>query len=174
MMDDIFVEQIIKKKMGLKDYTAFLAVALMSVFVVFLTLKIPALFMIAFLIWIALFFADYYLITSRNVEFEYSVTNGDITIDKIISRRKRKHVLSVDAHNISEMGKFKPDVINRKRVFKPYFTSIYDDGRDSWYFCAHSSKNGNVLVVFNPEEKVLNAIRPFLPGQVALVAFGRN
>lgn len=55
MMDDIFVEQIIKKKMGLKDYTAFLAVALMSVFVVFLTLKIPALFMIAFLIWIALF-----------------------------------------------------------------------------------------------------------------------
>lgn len=169
---DIFIEQIIKKKFGKSDYLVFAAVLLGSCVILgIFAVCIP---MLLLPVLVGVFAADYYLITSRNLEYEYSVTNGDITIDKVISRRKRKRVISVDAHNIEEMGKFKPEIVRNKSSYKPYFASEYDDGRDSWYFCAHTSKEGNVLVVFDPDEKVMGAMKPFIPRQVAFVVFGRH
>lgn len=168
---DIFVEQLIKKNMGPKDYAIITAVILGSIILVVASLLVP---MITFLVLIGVCFGAYYLITSRSLEFEYSVTNGSITIDKIINRRKRKRVISVDAHDIEEMGKFKPEIARNKSGYKTIFASQYDDGRDSWYFCTHTTKEGNVLVAFDPDEKVLNAIKPFMPRQVAFVVFGRH
>lgn len=168
---DIFVEQIVKKKMGPKDYAIIAATILAGILLIIASFLLP---MISFLVLAGVCIGAYYIITSRSLEFEYSVTNGDITIDKIINRRKRKRVLSVDAHEIEEMGKFRPEILQNKSEHKKFFTSEYDDGRESWYFCAHTTKNGNVLVVFNPEEKVLTAMKPFMPRQVAFVAFGRN
>lgn len=168
---DIFVEQIIKKKLGPKDYAIIAATILAGLIIVYFSIYI---LVFAFIIWILACFGAYYVMTSRSLEYEYSVTNGDITIDKIINRRRRKRVISLDAHEIEEMGKFKPELLRNKSEYKKIFASEYDDGRNSWYFCAHTSKNGNVLVVFNPEEKVLNAMKPFIPRQVAFVVFGRN
>lgn len=168
---DIFVEQLIKKNMGPKDYAIIVATILGGIILVIASLLVPV---ITFLVLIGVCFGGYYLISSRSLEFEYSVTNGSITIDKVICRRKRKRVVSVEAHDIEEMGKFKPEVTRNKSSYKTFYASSYDDGRDSWYFCAHTPKDGNVLVVFNPDEKVLNAIKPFMPRQVAFVVFGRN
>ena len=168
---DIFVEQLVKKKHGPKDYAIIAAAIIGTIIIVFLSLRVP---LFTFFIWIAVFFVAYYLIASRNLEFEYSVTNGSITIDKIINRSKRKQVLTVDAHEIEEIGKFRPELIKEKPNFKPCFVSEYDSGKDAWYFCAHTTKNGNMLVVFSPESKTMEAIKPFIPRQVAFVAFGRN
>ena len=168
---DIFTEQLIQKKMGPKDYAIIATTILGGIILVVVSMLVP---MISFLVLIGVCFGAYYLITSRSVEFEYSVTNGSITIDKVISKRKRKRVLSVEAHDIEDMGRFKPETARSKSGFKPVFASEYDDGRDAWYFCAHTAKDGNVLVVFDPDEKVLGAIKTFMPRQVAFVVFGRN
>lgn len=169
---DVFVEQLIKKNMGPKDYAIIIATILGAIILVVLSLLIIP--VISFFILIAACFVAYYLTTSRSLEFEYSVTNGSITIDKIICRRKRKRVISVEAHDIEDMGKFRPEIVKNKSGYKPFFASQYDDGRDAWYFCAHTAKEGNVLVVFDPDEKVMNAIKPFMQRQVSFVVFGRH
>lgn len=168
---DIFVEQLVKKKFGTKDYLIIAAILLGGLVIITASFLIPS---ISFLIIIGVAFGAYYLISARSVEFEYSVTNGNITIDKVINRRSRKRVISVEAHDIEEMGKFKPEILKNKSSFKPYYASQMDSGENSWYFCAHTSKNGNVLVIFDPDEKVMGAIKPFIPRQVAFVVFGRN
>lgn len=168
---DIFTEQLIKKNMGPKDYAIITATILGGILLIVLSMMVPS---ISFLVLIGVCFGAYYLITSRSLEFEYSVTNGNITIDKIISKRKRKRVISVEAHDIEAMGKFKPEIVKSKNGFKPVFVSQYDDGRGAWYFCAHTTKEGNVLLVFDPDEKVLSAIKTFMPRQVAFVVFGRH
>lgn len=150
------------------------AVVLAAVLIVALSAAlIPFL---AIFILVAVCFGAYYLITSRSLEYEYSITNGDITIDSIIYRRKRKRVISLDAHSIEAMGIYKPEEHSGKSYDSRIFASTSYDGRDanSWYFTARHPQMGNVLVVFNPEEKVRNAIKPFLPRQVARDAFGRN
>lgn len=170
---DIFVEQIIKKRFGPQDYAVICAVVLAAVLVV--VLSIVFLPVLTVLVLVGACFGAYYVITSRSLEFEYSVTNGDITIDSIIYRRKRKRVISVDAHTIETMGLYKPEDHSGKSYQTRIFASTAYDGSDngSWYFTARHPKKGFVLVVFNPEEKVLNAIKPFLPRQVAHDAFGR-
>ncbi|XOQ44740.1 MAG: BPH-5 domain-containing protein [Clostridium sp.] len=169
---DIFVEQLIKKKFGLKDYLFISAVLLVSVVLaIVLAVLVPPL---AIFIWAGIVYGDYYFITSRNLEFEYSITNGDITIDKIIYRRKRKRVISVDAHTVEEMGKYDSSKHSGKTYTERIFASETDSGENAWFFTARHPQKGNVLVVFSPNEKTLDAIRPFLPRQVAMDAFGRN
>ena len=167
---DIFVEQIIKRKFGLADYAVVVASLLGSVVLVLLAvLFVP--YLSAFVL-IGVCVGAYYAITSRSVEYEYSITNGDITVDKIIFRRKRKRILSVDAHEVDAMGKYNPEQHRGKTYAGRYICSVNGSGEGSWYFSAHHPKKGYVLIVFDPEEKVLNAIRPFLPRQVMQSAFG--
>lgn len=168
---DVFVEQIVKKKFGPKDYAVAVLAVLVGLIVIALSFLVPA---VGVLILVLAAVGVYYLITSRNLEFEYSITNGDITVDKIINRRKRKRVINTDAQYIDDIGKYDPNRLSNKQGYTKIFASEYDDGRNSWYFCAHDPKKGNILVVFDPEERVLKAIKPFLPRQVAFSAFGRN
>jgi hypothetical protein len=169
---DVFIEQIIKKKMGAKDYLIYAAIILGGCLLVFASmLVIPG---FSFLILVGVCFGAYYLITSRNLEFEYSVTNGDITVDKIINRRKRKRMITTDAHDIEEMGKYKAEEHTAKNYSERLFTSEQDDGSGAWYFVTRHPQKGSVLVVFSPNETTLTAIKPFLSRQVATHVFGRN
>ena len=168
---DIFVEQIVKKKFGPKDYLVFAAVVVLGLALVFLSV----LFLLPFavLIFAGVCFGAYQIITSRNLEFEYSATNGDITVDKIIYRRRRKRLISLDAKSVEEMGKYDPQKHRGRDYAARIFASERDSGEGAWFFTARHPQMGYVLVVFSPEERVLEAIRPFLTRQVAKDAFGR-
>nr|WP_319488163.1 DUF6106 family protein [uncultured Caproiciproducens sp.] len=169
---DIFIEQIIKKKFGKSDYFLFAAVLLGScIIIAFFAMTIP---MLLLPVLVGIFAADYYLISSRSLEYEYSVTNGDITIDKIINRRKRKRVISIDAHDIESFEKYGRDRHQKKTHSARINASENENGKDAWCFTTRHSQKGNILVLFNPNEKVLAAIKPFLSRQVAINAFGRN
>lgn len=169
---DVFVEQIIKKKFGSKDYLIFTGVILLGCILILASmLFIPS---FSVFVLVAVCAGAYYLISSRNLEYEYSVTNGDITIDKIVNRRSRKRIISMDAHNIEAMGKYKPEEHSGKSYATRLIVSETDDGKDAWYFSGNHSQKGSVLVVFCPDEKVLAAVKPFLARQVSLNAFGRN
>jgi len=168
---DIFVEQLIKKKLSAKDFLLIFGVILMGILIIFLSMiYLPPL---SIFILAGVVYGAYYLITSRSVEFEYSITNGDITIDKIIYRRKRKRVISIDAHTVEEMGKYDANKYKGKTYAARIFAAETDSGENAWSFTARHPQKGEILVVFNPNEKTLDAIRPFLPRQVAKDAFGR-
>ena len=170
-LSDVFVEQIVKKRFGPKDYAVTVFTVLAGLAVVALSFLVPALGVLILVLAVA---GVYYVVSSRKLEFEYSVTNGDITIDKIINRRRRKGVIRTDAQYIEEIGKYDPRRLENRRGYAKIFVSEYDDGRGGWYFCAHDPKRGNVFVIFNPNERVLRSIKTFLPRQVAFHAFGRD
>ena len=96
---DIFLEHIVKRKKGGREFAVIIGVllallALLCVSMVLL-LVFPAFSTILFLIAAGLIFGAYWLITKQNVEYEYIVTNGDIDVDRIEHRRKRKRLMSV-------------------------------------------------------------------------------
>lgn len=168
---DIFVEQIIRRRKSPLDMLIILALAMVSCAIVFVSiLYVPSL---SFVLLVAVCYGSYWIGSSRNLEFEYSVTNGDLTIDKIISRRSRKRVISLDCKNVEAMGEYNPQEHASKRYEKKFFTGSYADGRGCWYVSLHHPKQGNILVVFDPEEKILEAMRPFLPHQLAYEVLGR-
>lgn len=168
---DIFVEQIIRRKSSPVDILIGLGVTLAGlVLMIACFLYIPS---FLFFVFAGVCFGIYWVVSSRNLEFEYSVTNGDLTVDKIINRRSRKRVLSLDCKDVETMGKYKASEHASKSYDKKFFVGILANGVDGWYVSARTQKYGHVLLVFDPNDRVLDAMRPFLPRQLAFEVFGR-
>lgn len=160
---DSFCEQIVQKKKGAKEWIIIVAVivgALALLFVAFLfNFLILALLVVGYGAW--------WLITTQNIEYEYCVTNGDIDVDQITARRKRKRLVSVSGRKIQSllpfdstapMGKYQ-----RVVMVAPSLTA-----EGLWCFTYHSKKNGNTFVVFQPNERVLRELYAGLPKLVQM------
>ncbi len=169
---DVFVEQIIRRKLNGKDYLIFAGILVLGIVLILASLLfLPTL---SLFVLVGVCVGGYFLMGTRNLEYEYSVTNGDLTIDKIINRRSRKRIMSFDVHDVEEMGKYDPSKHEGKSYDKRIFVSVTDDGKDGWYMHFRHKDFGNTLLVFSPDERVLNSIKPFLMRQVSFNAFGRR
>ena len=180
MMMDVFVEYMIKKKLSAKDVAMMLGAVVLGCLLVVGSFLLTGIFgvppMVPFFVLCGVIYGIYWVITSRSIEFEYSVTNGDISIDMILNRKSRKRLTSFDAKAIEEMGKYTENAqrLKERRVDKVIFASETDDGKDAWYVIAKSRKTGLTLLIFSPNEKCIEAIKPFMDRRLRLEIFGRN
>ena len=174
---DVFVEYLVKKKRTVRDNLITVSILLC---VVLLPLACCALaqltgiyylIMVGFFVLIAAIYGAWYLITSQNVEFEYSVTNNNITVDKVIAKRKRKRILSMDIKKIEEMGKLNEKDYGRRKYDKIFFAGATEDGDDVFAAVFYLEKYGNCLLIFSPNEKILQAMRPHLKREVVMEVF---
>ena len=170
---DIFIEKIVKRKNGLKEYALIFALILAAVFVSFFAVVflIDTLQTITFILIAAIIYGLWYLIGLQNIEFEYSLTNGELDIDTIINRRKRNRILGVNCKDFEIVAPYTDENIKQysgASVSKKIFacSSLNDDGL---YFIVTSSKMyGKTLLVFQPDERMLNAFKTFIPKKVIL------
>ena len=97
---DTFMEKIVAKKQTPKDMLTKAGIIIAIPVVYILIMNIPVISQFLSGLWLfliaALIYGGYHLIRSRNIEYEYIVTNGDLDIDKIIARRKRKRIFSAN------------------------------------------------------------------------------
>lgn len=163
---DTFVEQIVAKKKDGKEIAIIVGVVLAFVVVVVATFLFLG--MLAPILWMAAGYGAWWLITNQNIEFEYSVTNGDMDIDQIIARRKRKRIVSVGGQKIESAGKYVAEKWVGRHVdrFVMAAPSLKEDGL--YYFTYHSKKRGQTLVVFQPDERVKEAFYKALPRLVQM------
>ncbi|MBE6778746.1 MAG: hypothetical protein E7541_05095 [Ruminococcaceae bacterium] len=160
---DTFFEQIVKKKKTAVEWlivvgTLLVGIALSVFFFYFL-------YPIGAFVSVGVIYVAWLLITAQNKEFEYCVTNGDIDIDLIISKRKRKRIVSVAGRKIQALLPYDAKVSTHgyQRVVMAA-ESLQESGL--WYFTYHSKKNGRTLVVFHPNERVLGAFYGGLEDQL--------
>ena len=91
---DIFTEKIVSKKKDYVDYLIILVTMLIIFILSFIIILMagPFYFGIGLALVVLLGYIGYRIITSRDIEFEYSLTNGDLEIAKIISKKRRKRI----------------------------------------------------------------------------------
>lgn len=156
---DTFFEQIVKKKKSLSSWALIVGVVLLAVVLIALVWIFGILAVIA---TVGIVYGAWWLATTQNVEFEYCVTNGDIDVDKIVARRKRVRLVSVSGRKIRALAPYDPQKplgkFQRTVLVAP---SLNEEGL--WYFTYHSKKNGDTLVVFMPDDRVLGALYDGLP-----------
>lgn len=158
---DVFVEKIVKRKKSTADILLTVLIILACVVIsFFLFLYIPA--FSSFLV-VALIYLGYYLITSRNIEYEYAVTNGDIDIDTIINQRKRKRLFSGNVKEFEAVARVKSDkytsqIRNCKNV-KDY--SSRDKNADVWFI--YMNKGEPSVILFEPNSKMVDSLFTFAP-----------
>ncbi len=169
-MSDTFTEQLV-----VRENTA--SEKLKTTIYVLAAFLVPAVFIILGVYWnfyfiivalCAFFFAvyiTYYLVTGLYVEYEYAVTNSNLTIDKITAKRKRKMLVNVDIKRFNTFKKLNEGNYDKpyKKIFK---ASVTANGDDVYAAEMHLEKfGGDCLLLFSPDEKTLKAMKPYIKKQ---------
>ena len=92
---DIYREQIVPKSPTKMDTLKKICVGFIAIMLAAVLFLLSGFFNLTFigLIFAGVFiYFGFYLISSFDTEYEYIVTNGEIDIDKIIAKRKRKKI----------------------------------------------------------------------------------
>jgi len=162
---DIFIEKIVQKRKDAKDYLIIAGVIIATLFLLLLVLNyIPG--MSLFFI-VALGYIAYLIITTRNIEYEYAVTNGDLDIDKIIAQRKRKRIFSANCKNFEIVAKVKSQHFsNHYKNLKNQIDCTSSMNSDNVYFIVLNYNNEQTVVYFEPSEKMLNSFKTYIPRKV--------
>ncbi|MBQ9413632.1 MAG: hypothetical protein IJU16_00735 [Clostridia bacterium] len=101
------------------------------------------------------------LITSGRREVEYSVTNGEIDIDQIINQSRRKRLVQVKGAKIDSLLPVTPARLSGQ--YDRVVMAAQTAETATWCFTYHSKQNGKTLVLFQPNDRVLAALKAGLP-----------
>lgn len=166
---DTFMEKMVTKRKTLKDNLLTAGIILAAMLLIMISLSIQVLQQLGLGILFAAGFAylGFRLISSRNVEFEYIVTNGDLDIDKIISRRKRKRILSASCKEFDLIAKVSSEHFNQSvQSIKNRIDASSSIHSPGVYFTTLNYKGQKTLVIFEPDERMLNNFRIFIPRKI--------
>lgn len=162
-MDEVFVEQIVKRGTNISG----VLLRILSIFVVLIgVMSILWLGILGFTITILLGYASYMVWSYTNVEYEYSLLNRDLTIDKIMGQRKRKNIANYD---LREAEIIAPAM--SERVIRASMNAVvknYSSGskKGNVYAIIINNANGKIKVLFEPNEKVIEAMHHVRPNIV--------
>ena len=155
---DIFKEQIVKIKRTPASFMLsvliwFAAMALTAVLIVFLH-------ELAVLIAFALFYGSIHLTQRFNVEYEYILTNGELDVDKILAQRTRTRLFTLKCSDIEAVGKYTNGMkLNENGTV---YMCCNPDDEDAYFFRARDKKGKPLCIVMAPNEKMKEAIKPYL------------
>ncbi|MCH5304433.1 MAG: hypothetical protein J1E41_06180 [Ruminococcus sp.] len=178
-MNDIFIEQLVKKKRTMKDRIIFIAIIIMVILIplTFIALATQKL-IIAYFIYIAVFllFFGIWLVwfvrSHQNVEFEYQMVQDTLVVSKIIAKRKRKEIMKLDVRLIDLLLKGDEPELQKLNFAKVYDAAVHSsDDKNTTYAVYQHAVYGRCALMFNPNEKVLNAMKPYLKKEIVLKVF---
>ena len=108
---DTFMEKIVEKKKTPKDMAITAGIVLAALLAITILTNIvltyASLSGISPLLWVGVIYGAFYLIRSRSIEYEYIVTNGDLDIDKIVAKRKRKRIFNGNCKGFDILARYR-------------------------------------------------------------------
>ena len=149
-MGEFYTELLVKKIPGAKE-------KLMKVLLVAMVLlSLPTVLMYRFgvLIVVAVVAFAVFMFSRLDVEFEYLYFNGDLDVDIIYRKMKRKKIFSM---NVSEMEMLAPINSIEVKHYDKLRTFDYSSGtRNGNEYVMVVSKNGQKgRIIFEPNEKIV-------------------
>lgn len=165
-MMDVFVEQlIVRQKRGFEKAFRPLvlifgfAAAGLLIFIGLLSGFIGAFFLAA---GCGIGYAAVYASALFDIEYEYSITNGLFDIDRIVARRKRERLASFECRDITAIGLYEG------AGSVPANLTVYDatGGEGQKYYMVVAGSKGSRVIIFEPNERTLAAIKRFVPRSV--------
>lgn len=165
---DFVREIIIKKNKNAQDIMNII-ISLMVAFILFYLMLIQFVSgKLAILIPIeiaAVFYGIFIVISSTNVEYEYSVVNGWLDVDKITSRKSRKNIAKLEIKNVEYFAVFDDEhipVAEDSSVEKIIDASSNPDSADV-YFMIYYNNNQKTCLLFEPDGDMIEHFANYIP-----------
>lgn len=168
---DTFYEQIINIKMTLQKKllcaVIIICAAAVSVAAVFGILMLFEFMFLFALIILGAWFLAYKLICNLRIEYEYIITNGDLDIDVIINKSRRKRIASVQCKDIEKIQKYSFN--SKTKATKTFICCNEQD--EAYAVTVRDRNNGIIKLVIAPNDKIKAGIIKFVPRILVKDAF---
>ena len=176
-MNDIYCEYIVKRKMGVKALICRYFVVIATVLAFYYGLMLSQ-FYGAFFGMLLVFFGMLlallclYVFRNTNLEYEYQFISGSLDIDVIFARAKRKRARKFDMRAVEVFALADSDVFKQyehMKADKAYREVDYSSGypdRKKHAFIISIGEKGVAKVIFEPNEKMVEAIRQYIPSKM--------
>ncbi len=176
---DVFIEELVEKKKEKKDHVIAVLLALGAVMLSFIVLALViilptvsmALGHVIAMFWpllvILIWYYAYKFYSKLSIEYEYSVINSNLDIDKIMSKKSRTRVLSLDIKDASYMACIDDDENNDLYVNPPQgikilnYSAMSENGYTYFIDCSVGGKR--TIVLFQPSSKMVEALWKYNP-----------
>ena len=110
----------------------------------------------------------YFVIPTLDLEYEYLYLDKEISIDKVMSKEKRKHIMTVDLSKVEVMAPENSHELDsykaRGNVKILDYSSRMDDAKP--YMMAYNDNDGMKLIKLEPNDEMLKAIKMVYPRKV--------
>ena len=164
---DHFAEQLVRKYHSSKDDLKKALIIAGAAVLTLLSLLLTFMgFPLALVLPVCAIWAAWYLLKLSNVEYEYSCTNGELDIDKIMGQDKRRSLLSVKVGTFTVFGKSGevPESQDEMTTFAAMGISLMDGEteNDTYYAEFEHPDYGKCCLYFCPDARMREAIEPFL------------
>ncbi len=117
-------------------------------------------------------YGSWWLISRQGVEFEYIITNGVMDVDRIMGRRARKRLFTVDCRDFEILApvhsKFERDY-NSQSIAVKVDVSSAPTAEGRWFAIFNNKEGKRTVMFFEPNERMLEVIRPLIPRKVQSV-----
>ena len=166
-MSDLYSELLVKKEPTAKDSIVKYGMIVLTVLAVGAGLFISR---ILLLVAVALGVASYFVIPRTDLEYEYLFVNGEFDIDMVMSKSKRKKVMSMnlrEADLVAPLDSHRMDYYNGNSRLK---TLDYSSGNPEHKRFAIIMKAGgeNSRIIIEPDDEMAKAIKNSAPSKVFL------
>lgn len=162
---DNFAEQLIKKEATgaekIKNTAYVVSGIVFSLIALILALALLGHGILTFVLLVAAAAAGYftyYTIRNTKVEYEYTFTNGDLDIDKIIAQTKRKEMLSIQVSKFTAFGKY-DDSTPEETADMTVIMATDNVASHEFYADFPHEEFGNTRLIFAPDLKMLSNIK---------------
>lgn len=162
-MGEFYVEQLVKRKTTGKDILIKAAMIALTAVTCFFSMLIPFLFILT-IVFVGL---DIFVFQQTNVEYEYFYMNGDLDIDKIMAKQRRKRIFSVNLRDIEVVAQKNAPELQPYRNLRTIDYSSRQNDADC-YVMIVAEKGQKRKVIFEPEKEILEGMKMLAPRKVFL------
>lgn len=168
---DSYAEQIVKKSDGGSDNVRRTLCLVGGVAAGLLIVIISMFFhltLIGSILGVAAFYGGLYLGTNYDIEYEYLIVNGEFDIDKIMAKKRRKKMLTVNVGDFEDFGRYSNDMTEADDVTVIWAVGTCEENCDTFYADFSHQTYGKCRLLFSPSVKVLRELKLSLKGQLRL------
>lgn len=162
-MSDFYTEQLVKRKATSADMAKRVGLIVLTV------ASVAAIFLVPFgiLAPVIMIVLDIFLFKRFNVEYEYLYVNGDLDIDKIMSKEKRKKIFSM---HISELEVLAPTGDPELRPFQNVKAVNYSslEPNHKTYEMVIVQNGQKSRIIFEPNATIVEGMRMLAPRKVTI------
>ena len=112
---------------------------------------------------VAMGIATYFIIMNLDLEYEYLFVNKELSVDKIMSKSKRKTLININVQKIAALaplGAYEMEHYKRKNLKKLDFSSGNDDAQR--YVIIYNDSTDQKYIIIEPNDKILSYLKTYV------------